>query len=420
MPKTSFKINFDASSPGKDSIFVRYDVFTNHVNSTVFSGHLDIRAWQFELLWNRFDSFRFGDVPIIFANRFNASPYLVTSLYNRWNIYTKHNNIGQFCGMFNAVVLQNTFFSNRWDSINTTTAAQLAFRYDIAWAYLWRISNRFQIISDSIARICYGRHPSRFNIEKPANNFYPIRFDIIPQDFATHFRNRFDVVGTGYFLLPARKQSFVKPGWSILAKNIVSGEIQNLGFINAESENHTLENIFLPDGDYEISVLTSSLFWKDTFDRTIRQLAVRPDAEVSPLPTIFNLRSSISQGETTIHWSAGPSDVPDCVFGVWYSSTTPVSIDRPSDTTVWYSPEMTEYQTSFKQTAPCYAAVAVIRTGDEPESGPVKELFLDWKSIPPRAPDDVVVFDKPLPVFDPKITTQQDNNPDITLWSNQF
>jgi hypothetical protein len=123
-------------------------------------------------------------------------------------------------------------------------------------------------------------------------------------------------------------------------------------------------------------------------------LTIRPGEEVSSLPTIYNLRSSISQGETTIHWSAGKSDIGDCIFGVWYFSTSPVPTDGPPSETVWYSPELTEYQTSFKQFDPCYVAVAAMRPGNEPEIGKVHELYLDWKSTPPRAPDDVIVIDR--------------------------
>ena len=138
-------------------------------------------------------------------------------------------------------------------------------------------------------------------------------------------------------------------------------------------------------------MLTSSLFWKDASDFEPRFLAVRPDEEVSAFPTIHNLRASVSQGVTTIYWSASRSDIDDCMFGVWYGATSPVSTDGPPSQTFWYFSEMTEYQTSFKQSAPCYVAVAAMRPGDEPEIGKVHELFLDWKSAPPRPPDDVTV-----------------------------
>ena len=143
---------------------------------------------------------------------------------------------------------------------------------------------------------------------------------------------------------PARKQACVRPGWRIIAKDILTDEVHDLGFIDAESENRSLEGILLPDGDYEVSVLTSSLFWKDASDFEVRLLSIRHGEEVSSFPTVYNLRSSVSQGERTIHWSATPSDTIDCVFGVWYSAASPVPTDGPPAETVWYFAEMTEYQ----------------------------------------------------------------------------
>jgi hypothetical protein len=125
--------------------------------------------------------------------------------------------------------------------------------------------------------------------------------------------------------------------------------------------------------------------------------ASTPSAPFSPFPLVYNLRSSVGEGMTTIRWSANPSEVAGCVFGVWYSPDSPVDVSRPPDNTVWYSNTMTEYQTSFQQNAPAYVAVAPIRTGNESEVGIVKELCLDWNNAPPRAPDDVVLLNKPLP-----------------------
>jgi hypothetical protein len=79
---------------------------------------------------------------------------------------------------------------------------------------------------------------------------------------------------------PVWHQALVRPGWRILAKNIETEEEFDLGFVDAEAENPALEDAFLPDGDYEISVLTSALFWQDCMDRTIRTISVRPGGEV--------------------------------------------------------------------------------------------------------------------------------------------
>jgi len=200
-----------------------------------------------------------------------------------------------------------------------------------------------------------------------------------------------------------RHWSVVKPGWRIVAKNIVTNESFVLGFIDSDTETPVLEDVFLPDGDYEVSVLTSSLFWKDCMDRTVRTISVRPSEEVTPLPTIYNLRSAVLDGVTTIRWSANQSDIDGCVFGVWYDSQSPVDTNRSPDSTVWYFSSQTEYATTFYQNAPAWVAVAAMRTGNEPEIGKVHELYLDWSNVPPRRPDDVIVLNEVLPAIDPNI-----------------
>jgi hypothetical protein len=222
----------------------------------------------------------------------------------------------------------------------------------------------------------------------------------------------FDTTGHGYNTWCCDRQAFVRPGWRVLAKNIDTDEMLDLGFIDADADNPALEDVFLPDGDYEISVLTSSLFWQDCLEREIRMISVRAGEEVTPLPVIYNLRSSVSEGVTTIRWSANRSELEDCVFGIWYSpvpfteEATNGSDDTPTsgssirppgrgpDATVWYFSSQTEYATTFSQNAPAWVTVAALRTGDEYEMGKVYELYLDWSNVPPRRPDDVMVLDE--------------------------
>ena len=230
-----------------------------------------------------------------------------------------------------------------------------------------------------------------------------------------------------------RHRSLVQGGWRIVAKNLESGQVHEIGFISSDDPIRILENISLPDGEYEISVLTSSLFWKDSMDGNVRTISVRPGGEISPFPTIYNLRSSVQSGTTIIQWSASRREIEDCLFGAWYSSepflgeatngsdsfprsgSSDCLNGRLPDATVWYSSLMTEYQTSFNQNAPAYVAVAAIRSGNDSEKGKVHELFLDWSNIPPRAPDDVIVLSEPLPAIDPEILNRNVEDLDLGL-----
>jgi hypothetical protein len=57
-----------------------------------------------------------------------------------------------------------------------------------------------------------------------------------------------------------------------------------------------------------------------------------------------------------------------------------------------------------------------MRPGNEPELGKIHELFLEWSSLPPRAPDDVMILDTPLSAIDSTIETMYQDDPTLALW----
>ena len=135
---------------------------------------------------------------------------------------------------------------------------------------------------------------------------------------------------------------------------------------------------------------------------------------MTPLPTIYNLRSAVLNGVTTIRWSANQSELVNCVFGAWYGSDSPVDTNRPPDATIWYYASQTEYATIFYQNAPAYVAVAAMRNGEEP--GKIQELYLDWSNIPPHRPDDVLVLSAPLPVVDKTVEQHREDGEFWSMW----
>jgi hypothetical protein len=64
-------------------------------------------------------------------------------------------------------------------------------------------------------------------------------------------------------------QSSHMSGWKIMARDMATGNVCKLGFIDAKNSEHLLTNVELPEGDYEIFVLTSLLFWKYYCDDNI-------------------------------------------------------------------------------------------------------------------------------------------------------
>ena len=300
----------------------------------------------------------------------------------------------------------------RFSCINTIGTILIKSRFDIRGKQFLALRGQW----DTFNITCRERYAFLFDQLLWFGDKLALRFDVIPCENLAKHSFRWDRLIKEYAMQSFAWQAMVRPGWRVLARNIETDETHDLGFIDADRPERLLSNIFLPDGEYEISMLTSSLFWQDCFDRTIRTISVRPNVTVSPLPLVYNLRSSIGEGMTTIRWSANPSEVADCVFGIWYSSESPVDVTRPPDNTVWYSNTMTEYQTSFQQNAPAYVAIAPIRTGDLAEIGIVKELYLDWNNTPPRAPDDVVLLNAPLPAIDTEITASHSDEPNVSLW----
>jgi len=216
MPVSKFHFKFDAIPLHKERVSSRYDALSYRINRQAIPGRPDIRSRQAERWSNRFHSLGIGA--------------RLQVLVNRFDIFS----------------LQNSRERNRYDVISPVGAERIVSSYDSLRSSFERITNRFQIYSDYVAGNRYGRLPARFHIENSARSFLPIRFDVMPQDFRTFFCDRFDSIGLRQDRYPARKQAVVKPGWRILAKNILSNEIHDLGFIDADSTNHALEGVFLP------------------------------------------------------------------------------------------------------------------------------------------------------------------------------
>jgi hypothetical protein len=365
------------------------------------------------------DRIRFPTGSGLWSGLFDLVPMRPDCLGNRYASITEfpHSKItGRFSSSLGNIRSKNLC---RWDSLRYWTKDRLSGTYVSSRPFQDRLRCRPDAIfsRSEIPGLTALLVSGRYDINRLRLLLYGSRFDCIialqPQvrrHFLYDSRDR-----TFEFTLDTRRcdrQSFVRPGWRILATNITTGESFDLGFVDTETP--TLKDVSLPDGDYEIFVLSSSLFWKDCLDRTVRTISVRPGEEVTPLPTIYNLRSAVLDGVTTIRWSANRSD--DCVFGVWYDSQSPVNVARPPDTTVWYYASQTEYVTTFYQNAPAYVAVTAIRTGNEPETGKVHELYLDWSSVPPRRPDDVMVLNVPLPAIDSAIEQRHEDDPFWTMW----
>jgi hypothetical protein len=313
----------------------------------------------------------------------------------------------------------NLLFSNKYDLLRCWTKDQISGIYSVKtrvqdrWChYFDTIFSHDELPPTSLLYCVYGQDILNRHLFMNTG-YFDCWVTLFPAVKGTSLFN-----AIGHFKKTTRMDHlvFVRSGWRIMARNLLTDEILELGFIDTDSIDRSLTAIKLPDGDYEIFVLTSSLFWNDCRDRNIRTISIRPDTESSPLPVIYNLRSSISQGATLIEWSANQMETDDCLFMIWYSPDNTIDVTRPPDETVWYVPSQTEYRTPFQQNAPCYVRIAAMRPGNEPEYGTIHQLFLDWNTTPPCVPNDVLVLNLPLPAVEPNIETSNQDDPDITLW----
>ncbi|MGL6194850.1 MAG: hypothetical protein ACRC2T_08520 [Thermoguttaceae bacterium] len=367
--------------------------------NTRLTSRYDFLYRQNNLCLNRYDTFLSITFPHSGVNRFDINNSVSNKILSTFdsicysdikmflpNLFDYHQN------QFNSVKIVYDVINER-----VNTMQSLRFRFDAVFGHKSCESNRLNVISDYLFRLNNAAIRSRFSTQKGGDCLFPVRFQNIPQEFLTRFISRFDILANSRLAYPNSRQSFVKPGWRIIATDISTGTEHEIGFIDADSANREISGVWLPDGDYEISVLTSSLFWKDTLGCETRLLKISENDEISPLPIIYNLRTSVSNGTRTVSWSAGKSEVGDCVFGVWFSQNTPVDTSSPPDKAVWFSSQMTEYSVSFPQQTPLFTAVAAIRTGDNAETSKGHEIFCDWNSTPPRQPDDVIIH-QPLTI----------------------
>ena len=252
----------------------------------------------------------------------------------------------------------------------------------------------FQQISNQFDAILYQKYVSasgRFDANAAMLEQLSNSFDIMPGYQYTAIVGHFDASGNIVAAVPMYKQAFIKQGWQILIRNVETNEKRDLGFIEFDTVEKSINDVNLPDGDYEITLLYSSLFWKDAIDRVVRNVTIRSGEEpVLGLPSVLNLTSEIIDGITTISWSSNSGDYEDCEFGLWFAEIPPVVTFREPDQTVAYTSSDVDYSVRITQTMPLWCVVMPVKDNMR---GPASEIFLDWNTGSPRRPDDQIAFD---------------------------
>jgi hypothetical protein len=294
-----------------------------------------------------------------------------------------------------AFTFDNIFFRlvkivNRYDAIDSWTPirkTQLSWRLNSVLYSQAKTQITFQATNTTPIVIT----PTRFNINRYQEQKLLLNWNSIQNSLATQTIH-WDSNKKEFATIPLSHQSLVRSGWRVVARNIANNEQKELGFIDTDAPTRSLTNIKLPNGDYEIKVLTSSNFWQDTQSKNIYNIILQDNKELQPQPTIYNLRSSIIQGTTKIEWSSTKATANDYKFACWYSPETPVDTTRPPDPTIQYNPTKTEYETKIKQTKPTNLAITTIQTNKPQEQKNIQYLTLNWNNTKPETPNDIIIL----------------------------
>jgi hypothetical protein len=292
---------------------------------------------------------------------------------------------------------------NHYDALKTFEHPRTSFSAKFELTRSWdtgaqgrfhAVKSSFQKVSnvfDAILYLKYAGVPGMFDGNSIFLGKIPNSLDAMPGHQNTVTIGRFDTSGSEITSVPMSRQAFVKPGWRILIRNAETNTKRELGFIEQNAVEKSIKDVDLLDGDYEITLLYSSLFWKDAIDRVVRNVTIRSDEEpVLGLPPVLNLVSQVNDGITRISWASNSDDFEDCEFGLWFSENPPVVTFREPDQTVAYTASDVEYGVNITQSVPLWCVVMAVKGNMR---GPASEIYLDWSNGLPRRPDDQVAFD---------------------------
>jgi len=320
------------------------------------------------------------------------------NLFDAENITSNHGIVARFASegrglcktaaIFDAVPLfehPRTAVSGKFD-LNRLWDTRTSGRFGAIKPSYQQVINRF----DAIMYLKYAAVTGMFDANAAFFEKLSNVFDIMPGYQRVMTLGRFDSNGGVLSALPIHKQSFVKPGWRILLRNVETNVQRDLGFIEFDAAEKTISDVDIPDGDYEITLLYSSLFWQNAVDRVVRNVTIKSGEDPSlGLPPVLNLRSEIENGITRILWDS-ETGFDDCTFGLWFAESPPVVVMREPDQIVAYMASELEYRVNTTQTQPMWCVVMATKGNMR---GPASEIFLPWSNDRPHRPDDQMAFD---------------------------
>lgn len=258
--------------------------------------------------------------------------------------------------------------ASRFDSVKLAVVVVSGNRYDVRAGQTGRAGDRFSARSG--ARLSKS---DRFSVRFPT---------------AGGAISRFTARSLAGAVNRIRHNAYVLPGWNLVARNAETDELVSLGFIAADADPMTLEDVTLADGVWEIEARPAEWFWDSCRGRKVVTLiAGEEDEEEEPLqglPAIQNLHREIISFQSVIKWKVGTEYEPQSFkFGLWFSPTSPVDTSGDPDVETSYFSGIGDYEYTHAQAAAEYVAVAAFT--DE-AVGLVAEIELPWEAVAPTSP----------------------------------
>jgi len=179
---------------------------------------------------------------------------------------------------------------------------------------------------------------------------------------------------------------FVSDGWMIYARDVATGTITELGFI--ESGETTL-SASLADGTYDIEARPNGNYWDDCRVAKVMRVTVSGGAvsAEAPVPVSNLAAKDLKKYGRDITWTwfstFGASDPHD--FAIWISDTSPVVTSGDPDYTMIAGVAGRVHLFRYAQVAAKY--VAVCARDSSGNKGAVSELTLDYPSGSISGPD---------------------------------
>ncbi|MDR1925286.1 MAG: hypothetical protein LBQ66_13030 [Planctomycetaceae bacterium] len=354
------------------------------------------------------------------ANNFDVNTWVVSSVAVEWDLSYSDFRSGS-SGRFDVICPRYSSLSDSYDVLQIDRFAKSATSWSVIFGlrakalnqipfapwYSVRVGSEFDVLRE----LSFCKMSQCFDVLSLQRQLVQNHFSVLPESKRASGVNFFDI----YRYVPhvkltnlfdIRHQVFSKTqlsryiltleGWRLILTNTETGERTDLGFVSAGGE-RVMRDVVLEPGGYELSVLTSSLFWENAVDRKVRTFVVKAEVDepVLGLPSIMNLRASVSRGVTRVEWNTDLGDyVAGSQFNVWLSATPAVDTNAVADKTILYRSGVTDYSFTLVQDSLLWCVVQPVYADLR---GNAAEIVLNWSNTAlPRPFDQIATTEKML------------------------